>query len=54
MPVAAGVPVAQPPVAEVPPPIVVELRLRDGRSLLFDSTLDLVALTALIRAVEAA
>ena len=54
MPVATGVPVAQPPVAEVPPPIVVELRLRDGRSLHFDSTLDPVGLTALIRAVEAA
>ena len=54
MPVAAGMPVVAPPVAETPPPIVVELRLRDGRSLHFDSTTDPVALTALIRAVEAA
>ena len=30
MPVAAGVPVAPVPVAEAPPPVVVELRLRDG------------------------
>ncbi len=53
IPVAARVPVAQPPVAEAPPPIAVGLRLGGGRSLHFDSTLDPVALTALIRAVEA-
>src|SRR5680860_35439 len=40
IPVAARVPVAQPPVAEAPPPIAVGLRLDGGRSLHFDSTLD--------------
>lgn len=54
IPVAAGVPVLQPPVAEAPPPTAVELRVRGGRSLHFDSTMDPVALTSLIRAVEAA
>ncbi len=44
-----GVPVAQCPVTEAPPPIAVELRLRGGRSLHFDSTVDPVVLTALIR-----
>ncbi|MGO4914913.1 IS66-like element accessory protein TnpA [Pseudogemmobacter sp. W21_MBD1_M6] len=54
MPVAAGVPAVQPPVAEAPPPVAVELRLRGGRSLHFESTIDPTALTSLIRAVEAA
>ena len=54
IPVTAGVPVAHLPVAEVPPPTAVELRLRGGRSLHFDSTIDPAALTALIRAVDAA
>lgn len=54
MPVAAGVPVASAPVAETPPTVTVELRLRGGRSLHFDSAVEPVALTALIRAVEAA
>jgi len=35
-------------------PMPVEVRLRSGRSLRFDSTLDPVALTQLIRAVDAA
>lgn len=35
-------------------PMAVELRLRNGRSLHFDSSMDAVALTQLIRAVEAA
>jgi transposase len=52
MPVAAGVPVA--PVAEAPPPVAVELRLRGGRSLQFESTIDPAALSVLIRAVDAA
>lgn len=47
-------PVAQLHVAEAPPPSALELRLRGGRSLHFDSTLDPVALTALNRAVDAA
>lgn len=47
MPVAAGVPVAQAPIA-------VELRLRGGRSLHFESTIDPTALSVLIRAVETA
>lgn len=54
MPVAAGVPVAQPPVAKAPPPSAVELRLGGGRSLHFDSTIDPVALAVLICAVETA
>jgi len=54
IPVAAGIPVAQPSGTEAPPATVVELRLRGGRCLHFDSTLDPVALTCLIRAVEAA
>ncbi|NVJ64592.1 MAG: transposase [Flavobacteriaceae bacterium] len=53
IPVASGVPVA-PPAAEAPRQIAVELRLNGGRSLRFDSTVDPAALTALIRAVEAA
>ena len=54
MPVAAGVPAVQPPVAKPPPPSAVELRLRGGRSLHFDSTIDPAALSVLIRAVDAA
>lgn len=54
MPVAAGVPVAQVPGAEAPPPVAVELRLRGGRSLHFESTVDPAALSGLIRAVDAA
>lgn len=54
MPVAAGVPVAQSRVADALPPSAVELRLRDGRSLHFESTIDPTALSVLIRAVEAA
>lgn len=54
MPVAAGVPVAQSCVDEALPPSAVELRLRDGRSLHFESTIDPMALSVLIRAVEAA
>ena len=48
MPVAAGVPAVQPPVAKAPPPRAVELRLRGGRSLHFDSTIDPIALAVLI------
>ena len=47
-------PVAQAPVAELPPPVAVELRLRGGRSLHFESTIAPATLTALIRAVEGA
>jgi len=54
MPVAAGVPVARAPVAEAPPLVAVELRLRGGRSLHFESTIDPTALSVLIRAVETA
>lgn len=54
MPVAAGVPVAQTTVAELPPSVAVELRLPDGRSLHFESTIDPAALSVLIRAVDAA
>jgi transposase len=54
MPVAAGVPVAQSRVADALPPSAVELRLRDGRSLHFESTIDPAALSVLIRAVDAA
>jgi len=54
MPVAAGVPVAQAPVAELPPPVTVELRLRGGRSLHFESTIEPAALSGLIRAVDGA
>ncbi|KKM99468.1 hypothetical protein LCGC14_1147590 [marine sediment metagenome] len=43
-----------PSVGEEAPPAAVELRLRGGRCLHFDGTLDLAALTSLIRAVEAA
>ena len=54
IPVQVAVPAPQLPVPEVPPPSAVELRFRGGRSLHFDSTLDPVALAALIRAVETA
>ena len=54
MPVTAGIPVAQAPVAERPPPAAVELRLRGGRSLHFESRIDPIALSALIRAVDGA
>lgn len=54
LPVAAGVPAAQSPVVERAPPSAVELRLRCGRCLHFDSTMEPAALTSLIRAVEAA
>ncbi|MCF7727944.1 IS66 family insertion sequence element accessory protein TnpB [Sulfitobacter sp. M220] len=48
-----GVPaIADTPTVAVP--IAVELRLRNGRSLHFDSSMAVVALTQLIRAVEAA
>ena len=49
MPVAARV-----PVAEAPPPVAVELRLRGGRSLHFESTINPATLSVLIRAVDAA
>ncbi len=54
MPVAVGVPVAEAPVAEAPPSVAVELRLRGGRSLHFESTIDPTALSGLIRAVDGA
>lgn len=54
MPVTVVVPAAQAPVAETSPSVTVELRLRVGRSLHFDSTMDPLVLTALIRAVETA
>ena len=47
-------PMAQAPVAEAPPPVAVELRLRGGRSLHFESTIDPTALSVLIRAVDGA
>jgi transposase len=52
IPVTAGVPELY--VAEAPPPTAVELRLRGGRSLRFDSTMYPVLLTDLIRSVEVA
>ena len=54
MPVAVGVPVAPAPVADAPPSVAVELRLRGGRSLHFESTIDPTALSGLIRAVDGA
>jgi len=54
VPVTAAVPAPQLPVPEAPAPTAVELRLRGGHSLHFNSTMDPVALTALIRAVEIA
>ena len=53
-PMAGGNPLPQCRASETPPPTAVELRLRDSRCLHFDSTMDPIALTALIRAVEAA
>jgi len=52
--VTVGAPVPQLHVPEAPPPTAVELHLRGGRCLHFNSTMDLAALTALIRAVEIA
>jgi len=54
IPMTGGNPLPQCLATETPPPTAVELRLRDSRCLHFDSTMDPVALTALIRAVEAA
>lgn len=54
VPVTTGVPVVQLSAPEAPPPTAVELRLRGGRNLHFDSTMEPVALTTLIRAVEIA
>jgi transposase len=54
IPVLGGIPAPLPSVAEEAPPMVVELCLRGGRCLHFDSTMDPAALTSLIRAVEAA
>jgi transposase len=54
IPIMAGAPVPHRPATQTPPPTAVELCLRGGRCLHFDSTMDLVALTALIRAVEIA
>ena len=54
IPAAAGLPAPVASIAETPPPTAMELRLRGGRCLHFDSTMDLAALTAMIRAVEAA
>jgi len=54
IPITAGAPVPHLPATETPPPTAVELRLRGGRCLHFDSTMGPVALTSLIRAVEAA
>lgn len=53
VPVAAAALVAQPLVVEPSNPTPVEVRLRGGRCLHFDSAMDPSALTALIRAVEA-
>lgn len=54
IPVVTGVPVLELSAVDTPPPTAMELRLRNGRCLHFDSTVDLAALTAMIRAVEAA
>jgi len=54
IPITAGAPVPHLPATETPPPTAVELRLRGGRCLHFDSTMGPIALTSLIRAVEAA
>tara|TARA_R110002072_G_scaffold268700_1_gene427764 strand:- start:2345 stop:2770 length:426 start_codon:yes stop_codon:yes gene_type:complete len=54
VPTTAAVPAPQLPVPEAPVPTAVEVRLRGGQSLHFNSTMDPVALTALIRAVEIA
>ena len=54
IPVTTGGPLVQLPVPETAPPTAVELRLRGGHCLHFNSTMDSAALTALIRAVEIA
>jgi transposase len=54
MQVASGVSAAQPSAADVPPPVGVELRLRGGRSLHFESMIDPSVLSVLIRAVDGA
>ena len=54
IPVAGRVTVLQPEITEAPPPSAVELRLLGGRYFHFYSTMDLIALTSLIRAVEIA
>jgi len=54
IPVTAVVPAAQACASGTPQPTAVELQLRGGRCFHFDSTMDPAALTALIRAVEAA
>lgn len=54
IPVSDVVPAAVPSVGEEFSATVVELRLRGGRCLKFDGTMDLAVLTSLIRAVEAA
>ena len=54
MPVAAGMPTAQDTVAETSSSVAIELRLRGGRSLHFESTIDPTALSVLICAVDAA
>jgi len=54
IPITTGGPVVQLPVPETAPPTAVELRLRGGRCLHFNGTMDSAALTTLIRAVEIA
>ena len=54
VPAADAALVAQPTVIEPSKPTAVEVRLRGGRCLHFDSAIDLGALTGLIRAVEIA
>lgn len=54
IPVTVVVPAAQACASGTPQPTAVELQLRGGRCFHFDSTMDPAALTALIRAVEAA
>lgn len=54
IPLQVAAPAPQLPVPEAPPPSAVELRLGGGRCLHFDSTMNPVALTRLIRAVDAA
>jgi transposase len=54
MQVASGVSAAQPSAAAVQPPVGVELRLRGGRSLHFESMIDPSVLSVLIRAVDGA
>ena len=54
IPIKAGAPVPHRPATLTPPSTAVELRLRGGRCLHFDRTMDPDALTALIRAVEIA